>query len=92
MKIIGEGPGHKIVTMTTGELSNLIGYYYVGDGNCPPLKVGDEIFISSIYMKLYKIQHNKKTTDNAVRELREMADSLELLSPILQVTEAKEEL
>ena len=83
MKIIGKRDRGFIIDVSEGEIAKLIGYYYMGDSDCPRLKVGDEINLGEMYMQLYTLNGNTKIPA-AIRELRALADRLEVVKPVIE--------
>ena len=86
MKIIGTHENGYIIDMSKTEMSNLIGYYseYSEEFRGMKLKSGDEINVDKMYRQLYTLSHKKQELAQTVMALRNMADLLEPVTPIIE--------
>jgi hypothetical protein len=83
MKVLGKSSNTYILEATQIEIANLIGYYYHGD--CSGIIIpGAEIQISPMYKQLYNLKENQPELQKIVTTLRNLADSLEPVCPIIE--------
>jgi|GEM_PF-2436645 len=91
MKIIGKTDRGFILEGGEDEMFNLIGFFYSGERGAPRLRVGDEILVGKMYGQLYNLANRKNTLSAMAKELRGLAELLELKQPIIFVEEKKDE-
>lgn len=91
MKIIGTAKDSFLVEISRDEIYHLIGFYWHGSDGAPKLNVGDSVRVSAMYSQLYNLKNKRKALDGVVKELRAVADNLELLKPVDLVIEAADE-
>lgn len=83
MKVIGKSKDGFILQATETEVANLIGYYSErSDGF--KVKPGDEINVHDMFQTLYQMDSHAKEIELIQRKLREIADNLEPVVPILR--------
>ena len=90
MKIIASTTTGFITEISTGELAELLGYYsnYTTGFKQPVL--GDTVNISQMYRQLYYLSGKKELLNSVAKDLRSLADQLEIKNPI--ISKALEEL
>jgi hypothetical protein len=84
MKIIGQQEYGWILTATNEEIANFIGFYSSYDRNFSRPKIGDEVLVSAVYEQLKGFARAKQQLDKFAAELRNIADALEIKSPLLR--------
>jgi len=91
MIIIGKTSDGFVVTATNSEMANLIGYYYdSAESKVGSMKTGDVINIHAMYKQLYALSGARKKITEAQKSLREMADSLERVAPVIPLCVTKD--
>lgn len=92
MRIIGKNVSNKnyMVEISAKELSNLLGHYSEYDSSAQEIiheaeKTGKDINIHGMYIKLRKLADDQLNILKVQKSLREMADNLEVLAPLLEV-------
>lgn len=83
MKVIGESEDSFIIEASKNEIANLIGYYSKYDSKFK-INAGDQINISDMFKQLYNLEHNKPELSKVVNTLRNLADSLEPVCPVIE--------
>lgn len=86
MKIIGTHEKGFIVDIDKNDMANLIGYRseYDDDFRGKKLSAGDEVAISGMYHQLYTLENKKQELSQTVLALRNMADLLEPVAPVIE--------
>lgn len=89
MKIIGESDMGFIISADRDEIANLTGYYsqYNYDKEQQLPKVGDEIRVHEMYRRLYVLAQRRGEIKTAQKMLRDAANELELVDPLIGQTE-----
>lgn len=88
MKIIAHSGSDKVfIEASRDEVARLVGFYSAYDEKfraaMKDLPVGTEIKISEMYDRLGQQNYNTEKMLSTARELRGMAESLEILQPIV---------
>lgn len=86
MKIIGTHESGYIIDVPKDEMANLVGYYshYDEKFRGVELRAGDEVEISNMYRQLYTLSNKKQELTQTVKALRNMADLLEPVAPVIE--------
>lgn len=87
MKIIGVTTNGFILESSRDEVANLLGFYsgYSEKAKVGELKSGAYIKVAEMYSQLYQLAGAKKKIVEAQKQLREVADRLDPLVPIIPV-------
>jgi hypothetical protein len=91
MRIIGESDSGYVLEASRDEVANLIGYYskYNYDKGIATPKPGDTIKVTEMFQRLYTLARRRGEIKTAQKMLRDAADELELVDPILGASEEK---
>ena len=84
MKIIGKTENGYIVEASKDDVANLVGYHGQYDTKYKPLSVGDEILVSKMFRQLYELKNNQPELQKVVGTLRNLADLLEPVCPVIE--------
>jgi len=84
VKIIGESRNGYILEVSKDEVANLIGYSSQYNTKYKPLSVGDEVLVSKMFRQLYDLQNNQPELQKVVGTLRNLADLLEPICPVIE--------
>lgn len=91
MRVIAQGTGSTFLLVAErDEIANLAGFYYGGISECPPIKIGAEIKVAEMYKQLKSLKDREKQLNVMTKDLRLLADLLELKQPIIFPVEEKE--
>ncbi len=83
MTIIGKTTNGFIITAGSDEIANLIGFHYASSkSGVESMKVGAEIKVSAMYQQLYTLNYQKRKLADAQKTLRQTAD---LLTPVIPI-------
>ena len=83
MKIIGRTVEGLLLSASSNELANFVGFYYSGQEGCPDFICGMEVIVSPMYEQLRSIQANKDQLGIIATKLRMVADLLQVNEPLL---------
>jgi len=85
MKIIGTGEnGSYLISATKEEIANLWGYNAYNESSSSCYTIGTEIKVAECWKKLRYLTENKEVLQAATDKLRNIADHLEVMNPIVQ--------
>jgi hypothetical protein len=85
MKIIGTTENGYLIDATKSEIAHLSGYYSQFDDKIKDkVKVGADINISKMFNQLYDLSSNQKRLKGTISTLRNLADLLEPVCPIIE--------
>ena len=85
MKIIGMSDSSYIIEASKDEVANLIGYSsdYDRRNKGRELRVGENVCVSQMFEYLYKLGDGRRKLKEAAENLRAIAASVELVSPLI---------
>lgn len=83
MIVIGKTENGYILEASRGEVAHLIGYYSEYDKESR-VNVGDEIQVNKMFNQLYELKDNAPELNKVVKTLRNLADLLEPVCPVIE--------
>lgn len=84
MRVIADsGQGNFLIEAHGNEIAHLIGFYWTGQSGCPPIKVGMSIRVNEMYTQLDQLKRREKQLTVVAKDLRLLADLLELKEPVI---------
>lgn len=91
MKVLGTTDSGYILQATKDEAANLMGFHshYKLKDYCIVLKPGDEINVSELFQRFYKLQQLDKNFEEASRNCKIIAASLDLVAPVVHEIQEK---
>jgi len=82
MKIVAQTNKGWMLESSKEEVNNLIGYYFPGS-EVTSLHIGSEVRVATMFSQLYYLERNKRELKYLAEKLREYANNLEAVRPIL---------
>ena len=82
MKIVAQTNKGWMLESSKEEVNNLIGYYFQGS-EVANLRIGSEVRVATMFSQLYYLERNKRELKYLAEKLREYANNLEAVRPIL---------
>ena len=82
MEIIAQTNEGWILKSSKEEINNLLGYYFQGS-EVANLHIGSDVRVATMFNQLYYLERNKRELKYLAEKLREYANNLEAVRPIL---------
>ena len=84
VKVIGTGPDNScLLEASPDEMAQLLGFYSHYDGGYKRPQLGAIVTVSEMYQRLYDLARRKGTLTQTAKELRFLADLLEVKAPVI---------
>lgn len=84
MKILGVNGEKRVVECTTNELANILGLYSTADRGCPRFQAGDEVNVSDLYQRAYRMASNYREVTTIRTACHAILKSVDKIQPIVE--------
>ena len=85
MKILGVNGEKRVVECTTNELANILGLYSTASRGCPRFQAGDEVNVSDLYQRAYRMASNYHEVTAIRTACLAILKSVDEIQPITEI-------